>query len=132
MPAPISASLSASGLHLIADITGATGLSDLPLIESTLRAAAHAAHARVLAVNLHHFGPEQGITGVALLAESHISIHTWPEAGLAAVDIFVCGANADPHAALALIEQRLGGRAAFVEAIPRLGARLSLPGKEPG
>ena len=114
---------SASGVHLIADIAGASGLSDLALIETVLREAAEAACVQVLTVSLHHFGPEQGVTGVALLAESHISIHTWPEEGLAAVDIFVCGAQAKPEAALAVIEARLGGKSVFTKAISRLGAR---------
>jgi S-adenosylmethionine/arginine decarboxylase-like enzyme len=73
---------SVRGLHLVADIAGASGLGDLPLIEAVLREAAQAARATVLDVRLHHFGPGKGVTGVALLAESHISIHTWPEHGL--------------------------------------------------
>jgi len=113
----------ASGVHLIADIAGARGLGDLALIEATLREAAAAARVHVLGVHLHHFGPGMGVTGVALLAESHISIHTWPEEALAAVDIFVCGPDADAPAALAVILARLGGEARFAQAIPRLGAR---------
>jgi S-adenosylmethionine decarboxylase len=113
----------ATGIHLIADIAGASHLGDVAAIEAILRAAAAAARVRVLGVNLHHFGPEQGVTGVALLAESHISIHTWPEEGLAAVDIFVCGPDADADAALAVICAALGGAVRFSQAIPRLGAR---------
>lgn len=113
----------ARGIHLIADITATRGLGDVALIEAVLREAAAAARVQVLGVNLHHFGPEQGVTGVALLAESHISIHTWPEEHLAAVDIFVCGAQADPEAALAVMLARLGGEVVFRRAIPRLGAR---------
>jgi S-adenosylmethionine decarboxylase len=55
---------------------GCHGLGDLALVEAALREAAEAAHATVLDVQLHHFGPGMGVTGVALLAESHISIHT--------------------------------------------------------
>ena len=113
----------ATGLHLIADIAGASHLGDAAAIEAVLRAAAAAARVRVLGINLHHFGPEQGVTGVALLAESHISIHTWPEEGWAAVDIFVCGSDADAHAALVVICAALGGEVRFSQAIPRLGAR---------
>ena len=61
------------------------------LIRRALYAAAEAAEATVLAEHFHTFGGEGGITGMLLLAESHISIHTWPEHGHAAVDIFVCG-----------------------------------------
>ena len=92
---------------------------------SKLREAADAAHTRVVGINLHHFGPGHGVTGIVVLAESHISIHTWPETGLVAVDIFVCGKHADAHAALDVIAMRFRGTVAFVQAIPRLGARVS-------
>ncbi|NBC36753.1 adenosylmethionine decarboxylase [Novosphingobium sp. FSY-8] len=115
----------AIGLHVIADLACAGGLSDLPAIEDALRAGAAAGHARVLEVRLHHFGQtphgaEGGVTGVALLAESHISIHTWPEHGLVAVDIFMCGGRADPLAALDTIAARMGARIITQQAIPRL------------
>ena len=113
----------AAGVHLIADLACARGLGDVVVIEAALRAGAEAAGARVLAVRLHHFGPEMGVTGVALLAESHISIHTWPEEGVAAVDVFVCGADARPEAALAVIAGALKGRVTFRQDVARLGAR---------
>lgn len=92
-----------TSLHLIADLVGASDLADIAVIETALRAAAKAANATVLDVRLHHFGPGMGVTGVALLAESHISIHTWPESGVAAVDLYVCGTQADTDAGLAVI-----------------------------
>lgn len=116
-----------TGLHLIADLEGASRLGDADWIEGALRDAATAANATVLDVRLHRFGPEQGVTGVALLAESHISIHTWPETGVAAIDVFVCGARADPRAALAVIAARLGGRSVNVQVIDRLSAHAALP-----
>ena len=114
-----------NSLHLIADIEAAEGLGDLALIEGALRDAAAAAKVTLLDVRLHHFGEGHGVTGVALLAESHISIHTWPEANLAAVDIFTCGEASDPHAALALIERRLNGKTVLREEIRR--ARSAAP-----
>jgi S-adenosylmethionine decarboxylase len=60
--------------------------------------------ARVLFSHFHAFGEGQGVTGVVLLAESHITIHTWPECGFAAADIFMCG-SAQPELALALIKR---------------------------
>jgi S-adenosylmethionine decarboxylase len=93
------------GCHLIADLHGAKRLSDLPFIEEVLRAAAEAAEATLLNVTLHHFGPGQGVTGVALLAESHISIHTWPEHRYAALDMFLCGRSDTVSRALELVTQ---------------------------
>jgi S-adenosylmethionine decarboxylase len=98
------------GIHLIADLIGGSGLDDVALVERALRDAAAAAQATLLELRLHAFGPGQGITGVALLAESHISIHSWPEHGYAAVDIFVCGRRCDPDAALAALVAVLGAR----------------------
>jgi len=80
------------GKHVLLDFWEAAGLTDIAFIESAMRGAATACGATVLEVKLHQFGENGGITGVALLAESHISIHTWPEISYAALDVFVCGA----------------------------------------
>lgn len=99
--------LDCRGTHIIADLYGCSGLDDLPLIDAALRDATDAIGATLIDLRLHPFGPGQGITGVALLAESHISIHSWPEHGYAAVDVFVCGSAADPAAAIRLLCHRL-------------------------
>jgi len=116
----MSGPFQAAGTHLLADLHGvpATPLMDAAKIEAVLRAAAEAAGARILHGHFHAFGPEQGVTGVLLLAESHISIHTWPEAGFAAVDIFMCGA-ARPQLALDCIRQALQPAGAQVRAVAR-------------
>ncbi len=95
------------GRHLLADLYGCPVLDDVALIETALRAAADSAGATVIGLHLHHFGQGQGVTGVALLAESHMSIHSWPEHGYAAIDIFLCGARHDPAAALATLARHL-------------------------
>ena len=92
------------GKHLLLDLYQATHLSDKTVIEKALLEAADACDAKVLQKNFHSFGEEQGITGMLLLAESHISIHPWPESHFAAVDIFMCG-NCDPSLALAPIKK---------------------------
>lgn len=97
-----------TSVHLIADLAQCHGLGDAALIEQALREAASAANARIVGLHMHHFGEGMGLTGVAMLAESHISIHTWPEEGVAAVDLFVCGENADAEAGLDVIVQQLG------------------------
>ncbi len=95
-----------AGIHLIVDLWGAERLDDLAHVEATLRDAVTAAKATLLHIHLHHFTPNHGISGVAVLAESHISIHTWPENGYAALDVFMCG-GAEPQATIEVL------RAAF-------------------
>lgn len=95
------------GTHLLADLYGCRHLDDPVVIEAALRAGVAAAGATLLDIRLHHFGGHQGVTGVALLAESHMSIHSWPEHGFAAIDIFLCGAAQDPSAALAVVAAAL-------------------------
>lgn len=92
-----------AGRHLLLELWGAQHLADLPHIDKTLRAAIEASHATVLEVSLHHF-TGGGVSGVAILAESHISIHTWPERRFAAVDIFMCG-DTDPYRALPVLRE---------------------------
>lgn len=79
--------------HGLLDLYGcdATLLGNGHALQTALENAAQAAGATILASRFHHFGDGAGVTGVVLLAESHISIHTWPEHGFAAVDIFLCG-----------------------------------------
>ncbi len=93
-----------AGTHLIVDMWGAERLDDLAHVEATLRDAVTAAKATLLHIHLHHFTPNQGISGVAVLAESHISIHTWPENGYAALDVFMCG-GAEPQATIEVLRQ---------------------------
>lgn len=81
------------GLHGLLDLYGceAALLRDEACLKNILQGAAEAGQATVLGGGFHRFGQEGGVTGVLLLAESHISIHTWPEHGFAAVDVFLCG-----------------------------------------
>jgi S-adenosylmethionine decarboxylase len=105
------AAFSPRGTHILADFWGVDEnlLTDAPCIEIALRAAASAAQANIISCHLHRFGgadsaQKTGITGVLLLAESHLSIHTWPEYGMAAIDIYLCG-TADAHIALTALIQ---------------------------
>ena len=80
-----------AGAHLIVDLYDAKQLDDIDHIEAALRQCVEAAGATLLHIHLHHFEPNGGVSGVAVLAESHISIHSWPENGYAALDVFMCG-----------------------------------------
>jgi S-adenosylmethionine decarboxylase len=95
-----------AGTHLLVDLWGASNLGNPELIDQALREGAVRAGATILHSHFHHFSPNGGVSGVVVLAESHISIHTWPERDFAAIDIFMCGA-CDPRDAIPVI------RAAF-------------------
>ena len=94
-----------AGTHLIVDLWDAECLDELAYVEETLRQCVAEAGATLLHIHLHHFTPNDGISGVAVLAESHISIHSWPECGFAALDIFMCG-DTRPHAAVEVLQRR--------------------------
>jgi S-adenosylmethionine decarboxylase len=96
-----------AGVHLIIDLHEARGLDDIDLIETTLRRCVDAAGATLLHIHLHHFQPNGGVSGVAVLAESHISIHTWPEVGYAALDVFMCG-KAEPERCIPVLREAFG------------------------
>ena len=93
-----------AGTHLILDCWGAKHLTDIKHIEKALREAVEVTGSTLLHIHLHHFTPNGGISGVAVLAESHISIHTWPEREYAALDIFMCG-DTEPKKAIAVFEK---------------------------
>ncbi|WP_145143154.1 adenosylmethionine decarboxylase [Roseomonas gilardii] len=93
-----------AGTHLIIDLWGATNLDDPAHIDDVLREAAIETGATILHGHFHHFQPNGGVSGVLVLAESHVSIHTWPEKAFAALDIFVCGV-CDPYKAIPVLKK---------------------------
>jgi S-adenosylmethionine decarboxylase len=95
---------SPSGLHLVVDLFGASGLDDEAQMRLVLQDCVAATGAQLLHLHLHRFEVNGGLSGVAVLAESHIAVHTWPEARYAAFDIFMCG-RADPRLALAVLQR---------------------------
>ncbi len=107
-----------AGTHLIVDLWDAEGLDDLSHVEATLKECVEAAGATLLHIHLHHFTPNGGVSGVAVLAESHISIHTWPEHGYAALDVFMCG-DARPHESVEVLRKSFRPGRVAVEEILR-------------
>jgi len=99
-----------AGRHLLVDIWEGENLSNADLIDAALRRGAEEAGATLLHVHLHEFSENGGVSGVAVLAESHISIHTWPEWNYAAVDVFMCGETDPMRAAEVLREAFKPGR----------------------
>ncbi len=107
-----------AGLHLIADFWGASALDNVEAIGTAMRKAAYAAGATILHLHLHPFGDEQGVSGVAVLAESHMSVHTWPERGYVAFDAFLCGGT-DANAALQELERHFHPTSKQVQVLRR-------------
>jgi S-adenosylmethionine decarboxylase len=93
----------ALGHHLIIDLIKPKFTADAKHVDCVLRNAVRAVGARLLALEVHGFGAGAGVTGVAVLAESHLSFHSWPERDYAALDMFVCG-GLDPSACLPVLQ----------------------------
>ena len=93
-----------AGGHVLADLWGATNLDNIEMIERALREAVDVCGATLLHIHLHHFSEGGGVSGVAVLAESHITVHTWPERSFAAFDIFMCG-KCEPMNALPVLRK---------------------------
>ena len=114
-PTPTAAPLIEGALaQEVGGLGGYVLYNDLAYVEDTLRECVEAAEATLLHIHLHHFTPNDGISGVAVLAESHISIHSWPETGYAALDIFMCGA-AKPELAVEVLRERFKPSRVVVE-----------------
>jgi S-adenosylmethionine decarboxylase len=96
--------LRCAGVHLIIDLYQARQLNDIQYIERVLRDCVEISGATLLHIHLHHFEPNGGVSGAALLAESHISFHSWPEHGYAAVDVFMCG-KTNPTACVQVLRE---------------------------
>jgi len=100
--------LKALGKHLLIELNDVDRdlLDNLPAIRDILICAAREAGVTILGESFHQFSP-QGVSGVLVIAESHISIHTWPEHGYAAADVFTCGSAVFPEKAAEVIIDRM-------------------------
>jgi len=107
-----------AGAHYIIDLYGASRLDDIDHVRRTLLECVDAAGATLLHIHLHPFEPNGGISGVAVLAESHISIHSWPERDYAALDVFMCG-DAKPERCVPVLERAFAARRVEVDELLR-------------
>jgi S-adenosylmethionine decarboxylase len=117
--------LSYIGKHLIADFWFGKIIEDPKQIKKILIRAIKEAGNTPLKVTLYNFSP-QGITGVVLLAESHLSIHTWPELNYVAVDIFTCGHRAFPEKALRYLKKEFRPKKVQIKKIMRGNHELGI------
>jgi S-adenosylmethionine decarboxylase len=103
--------LNALGRHILVELYDCDreALNDLDLIREVMLQAAVDCGAVVMGESFHRFSP-QGVSGVVVIAESHISIHTWPEYGYAAADVFTCGTSVNPEIAAEVLIKRLGSK----------------------
>ena len=95
-----------AGTHLIIEVVDGHGLDDEARIQQAFRDCVEECGATLLHIHTHKFSP-QGVSGVAVLAESHISVHTWPEIGYGAFDVFMCG-DAEPWKAVGVLSKAFG------------------------
>lgn len=113
-----SPSPAAAGRHVIIECFGRQADFDATAMEALLRRAAAAGGACVLSCHMHRFGDDGGVTGVALLAQSHITVHTWPERNYAAFDVFMCG-DCDADQAAEAIARAVPGATVAVRGVDR-------------
>jgi S-adenosylmethionine decarboxylase len=114
------------GSHCILELYGCppAALDDKDAILDSLRQAARRAHSTLIHEVAHRFEP-QGVTALALLAESHISLHTWPELGYAACDVFTCGEHATPEDACLHLAEALGAERYELQRLPRGASQVA-------
>ena len=103
--------MKALGIHLLIELCACNRpkIDNMAYIERVMSEAATVAGAQVLKTAFQNFNP-QGVSGVVVIAESHLTIHTWPEHGYAAVDIFTCGTRVDPWKAVEFLKKELEAR----------------------
>ena len=111
------------GTHCILEIHGCPfdKLNDEAFVRHSLAEASRHGMSTLLQLTSHKFEP-QGVTSMALLAESHISIHTWPETGYAALDVFTCGPTARPKLACEYLIEAFAATAHSLRILPRGGS----------
>ncbi|MBU5677532.1 adenosylmethionine decarboxylase [Alkaliphilus sp. MSJ-5] len=108
------------GTHILAEFYNCNldTLNDHKLIEKYMVEAAKTANATVVTSNFHMFNP-WGVSGVVVIQESHLTIHTWPEYGYASIDVFTCGGDVDPWLAFEYLKDKLDAEQTDTDEVPR-------------
>lgn len=119
-----------AGMHVVVDLYGAERLDDIAHIEAVMKRCVGECGATLLHIHLHHFTPNDGVTGVAVLAESHISVHTWPERKYAAFDVFMCG-HAEPEKAIDILRREFQATQSEVKTLYRGEGQETQDDEEP-
>lgn len=118
------------GKHILVEYYGGDEeiFSSPGIIEEKMNTAAKLANATIVKSVFHHFNP-YGVSGVIVIAESHLTIHTWPEYGYAAVDIFTCGESVNPWKAFDYLEKEFKVKKSVTQEIAR-GIIAEIKGNE--
>ncbi|HEJ84248.1 MAG TPA: adenosylmethionine decarboxylase [Desulfobacteraceae bacterium] len=114
----IEENLKFAGVHLLIELWTSLYLTDTSRIREIIIKAVNACGATILNIDLHLFSPNGGVSGIAVLQESHLSIHTWPEYEYAAIDLFVCG-TIDPFPAVSVLKEEFQPNKIEVKEIKR-------------
>ncbi len=112
--------MKALGTHIVCELSGCdpSALTDVKAVEAMMKAAARSANATIVESAFHRFQPH-GVSGVVVIQESHLSIHTWPETGYAAMDFYTCGDHTDPWAACEYAAKNLGAKSMLTTEVKR-------------
>ncbi len=112
--------LKALGTHIVCELSGCDplALTDVEHVREMMIGAAREANATIIETAFHRFQPH-GVSGVVVIQESHLSIHTWPETGYAAMDFYTCGEHTDPWAACEYAAQKLGAKSILTSEVKR-------------
>ena len=111
--------MSPKGVHFIVEASGCDDtITDAIRLQEILVEAAKRAHAQVWAVSFHRF-PPSGVSGVVVISESHLSVHTWPEVQYMALDIYTCGAKTEPMVAVSYVLDQVHAQHTHITEITR-------------
>jgi S-adenosylmethionine decarboxylase len=110
----------ALGRHIVAELSHCSPeiIADLERVQSAMVQAALVAKAEIREVAFHRFQPH-GVSGVVVIAESHLAIHTWPELGYAAIDVYTCGETSEPWAACRYLAEAFGSKSMNTTVVER-------------